>query len=63
MSYNFYCVIFCLFHQEDTLSRNEISQEVFETSVGAQFSSEFNLNETTFTELLSRRKDVTPNKT
>ena len=35
----------------------KISQEVFETSVGAQFSSEFNLIETTFTELPSRRKD------
>ena len=57
MPYNFCCVIFCLFHQEDTLSRKEISQEVFETSVGAQFSSEFNLNETTFTELPSRIKD------
>ena len=63
MPYNFYCVIFCLFHQEDTLSRKEISQEVFETSLGAQFSSEFNLNETTFTELPSRRKDSKKKKT
>ena len=57
MPYNFYYVIFCLFHQEDTLSRKEMSQEVFETSVGAQFSSENNLNETTLTELPPRIKD------
>ena len=50
-------VIHCLFHQEDTLSRTEISRDGFETSVGAQFSPEFNLNETAFTELPSRRKD------
>ena len=50
-------VIYCFFHQQDTLSRKEISQEGSETSVGAQFSPEFNLNETTFTELPSRRKD------
>ena len=29
----------------------KISQEGFETSVGVEFSSKFNLNETTFTEL------------
>ena len=34
-----------------------MSQEGFETSAGAQFSPEFNVNETTFTELPSRRKD------
>ena len=62
MPYHFYCVLFCLFHQEDTLSRKEISQEVFEVSVEAQFSSEFNLNETTFTELPSRIKDSKKNK-
>ena len=47
---------YCLFYQEDTLSRKEISQEGFEALVGTQFSSKFNLNETSFTELPSRRK-------
>ena len=42
---------YCLFYQEDTLSRKEISQEGFEASVGIQFSFKFNLNETSFTEL------------
>ena len=32
-------------------------QEDFETSVGVQFSPEFNLNETRFSVLPSRRKD------
>ena len=41
----------------------EISQEVFETSVGAHFSPEFNLNQTTFTDLPSRRKDSKKKKT
>ena len=60
-------ITYYLFYQEDTLSRKEISQEGFETSAGTQFSSKFNLNETSFTELPSRRKDskkdVTPSKT
>ena len=41
----------------------EISQKVFETSVGAHFSLEFNLNQTTFTDLPSRRKDSKKKKT
>ena len=39
------------------LYKKEIFQEEFEASVGAQFSPEFNLNETRFSELPSRRKD------
>ena len=60
MPYNFYCwkwdnILFI--SSRGHFIQKDISQEVFETSVGAQCSLKFNLNETTFTKLPSGRKD------
>ena len=60
MPYNFYCwkwdnILFISLRGD--FIQKDISQEVFETWVGAQCSLEFNINGTTFTKLPSGRKD------